>query len=84
MSTNVPATPKAKFRDGAPPTPLQLPVAICPECQGKMAYSPVSEKGLHLARFFCDTCKYGYQAQLHFFNGVNIPYRDPKARGESV
>jgi hypothetical protein len=46
-----------------------------------MAYSPVSEKGIHKARFYCDTCQYGYEAQLHFFNGVNIKYQDPASRG---
>jgi hypothetical protein len=80
-----PPPKKRSWKDGAPPTPLQLPGAICPECGEPMVVVPLRGKGGRIdqgkVRMFCDVCEYGYEGQLVYFNGMNVRYQGPKDRG---
>lgn len=75
---------KKTWKDGAPPTPLQLPGAICPDCGNVMEVTPLKDKNGRMdqgkARMYCDVCEYGYEGQLFFFNGQNLKYLNPKER----
>ena len=84
--TSPPALPKKKtWKDGAPPTPLQVPMAVCPECGKRMATILLSDKNGRVdqnkMKMFCDKCEYGYECNLEYFSGINIRYEDPKVRG---
>jgi hypothetical protein len=74
------AAPKRKtFFDMAP---LQLPTAICSDCGATMKFVPVrdNKNKIQSARFFCDICECGFEAQLIYFNGTNIKYEKPNER----
>lgn len=80
-SATAPAKKKKTFLDLAP---LQLPQAICSDCGSRMACVPVRDKKGRVeqnkVKFFCDTCECGFEAQLIYYNGMNIHYEFPKER----
>lgn len=83
-SATAPAKKKKTFLELAP---LQLPQAICSDCGSRMACVPVRDKKGRVeqnkVKFFCDTCECGFEAQLIYYNGMNIHYEDAKNRGRS-
>lgn len=64
--------------------PLQLCDAICSDCGNKMFVVPRRDKqgriDRNLVKFFCDICQCGFEAQLIYFNGMNIKYESPDTR----